>query len=54
LVVEPGVATAAPPFPGQPRPVRPPRVFTVPEGERTRHRAFVQTIAAPLWGEVSA
>lgn len=34
-----------------PRPVRPPRVFAVPEGERMRHQAFLQTITAPLWNE---
>ena len=33
------------------RPVRPPRVFTVAEGERQRHRAFLATVTAPLWGE---
>lgn len=54
LVAEPIAATATPTAVSAPRPVRPPRVFTVPEGERIRHRAFLQTIAAPLWGEVSA
>ena len=34
------------------RPVRPARVFTVPEGERARHRAFLATVTAPLWGEL--
>ena len=33
-----------------PRQVRPARRFTVPEGEMARHRAFLQTITAPLWG----
>jgi DNA polymerase-3 subunit epsilon len=40
--------TAAP----RARPVRPPRVFAVPEGERLRHRAFLQTVTTPIWGEV--
>ena len=31
------------------RPVRPPRVFVVPEGEMARHRAFLRTVAAPIW-----
>lgn len=35
------------------RHVRPARIFTVPEGERARHRAFLATITAPLWGEVA-
>ena len=35
------------------RPIRPPRVFTVPEGERLRHRAFLATVTAPLWGEAT-
>ena len=43
---------AAPVVAPRARPVRPPRVFAVPEGERARHRAFLQTITAPLWGEV--
>ena len=38
---------AAPP----PRQVRPARRFAVAEGEMARHRAFLQTITAPLWGE---
>jgi DNA polymerase-3 subunit epsilon len=33
------------------RPIRPPRVFTVPEGDKARHRAFLQTVTAPIWGE---
>ena len=33
------------------RPVRPPRLFTVSEGERARHRAFLSTVSAPIWGE---
>ena len=45
LATAPAVAQAA-------RPVRPPRVFAVPEGERTRHRAFLRTVTAPLWGEL--
>lgn len=43
--------TTAPIAAVQARPVRPPRLFTVPEGERVRHRAFLETITAPLWGE---
>ena len=35
------------------RPVRAARVFTVSEGERARHRAFLATVTAPLWGEVA-
>lgn len=52
LVDEVKVA-AAPTVARKARPVRPPRVFTVPEGERARHRAFLQTVTAPLWGEVA-
>ena len=44
-------AQAAPTVAPRARPVRPPRVFAVPEGERLRHRAFLQTVTAPLWGE---
>jgi DNA polymerase-3 subunit epsilon len=33
------------------RPIRPPRLFTVPEGDKARHRAFLQTVTAPIWGE---
>ncbi len=51
LVAEASAAMAAPVAAAAPRPVRPARVFTVPEGERTRHRAFLSTITAPLWGE---
>ena len=51
LVAETSAAGAAPTAAPAPRPVRPPRVFAVPEGERTRHRAFLQSITAPLWGE---
>jgi DNA polymerase-3 subunit epsilon len=54
LVAEPIAAAAVPTVVAAPRPVRPPRVFAVPEGERMRHRAFLDTITAPLWGEVSA
>ena len=45
--------SAAPTATPRARPVRPRRVFTVPEGERQRHRAFLQTVTAPLWGEVT-
>ena len=41
---------AAPPVAATARPVRPARVFTVSEGERARHRAFLLTVTAPLWG----
>ncbi|HEU0045505.1 DNA polymerase III subunit epsilon [Sphingomonas sp.] len=44
LAAQPAVASA-------PRPVRPPRVFVVPEGDKARHRAFLQTVTAPIWGE---
>ena len=33
-----------------PRPVRPPRVFTVPEGEQRAHAAFMAGIKNPIWG----
>ena len=33
-----------------PRPVRPPRVFAVPEGERATHAAFMAKIKNPIWG----
>ncbi|WP_174278190.1 DNA polymerase III subunit epsilon [Sphingomonas bacterium] len=36
------------------RAVRPPRRFAVLEGDKARHRAFLQTVVAPLWGEVAA
>ena len=32
------------------RPVRPARVFPVSEGDKARHRAFLQTVSNPLWG----
>ncbi len=51
LVAEAARADSAPIVVAAPRPVRPPRVFAVPEGERARHQAFLQTITAPLWGE---
>ncbi|MDB5696184.1 MAG: polymerase subunit epsilon [Sphingomonas bacterium] len=44
-------AAAAPSAATLARPVRPARVFTVSEGERARHRAFLSTVTAPLWGE---
>ncbi len=33
-----------------PRPVRPPRVFAVPEGEQAAHAAFMAGIKNPIWG----
>ena len=33
-----------------PRPVRPPRVFAVPEGELAAHAAFMASIKNPIWG----
>ena len=53
LVADPIAAGAAPAVAAAPRPVRPPRVFTVPQGESERHRAFLQTITAPLWGDAA-
>jgi DNA polymerase-3 subunit epsilon len=44
---------AAPVVAATARPIRPPRVFAVPEGERLRHRAFLTTVTAPLWGEMA-
>ena len=44
LTVQPAIASA-------PRPIRPPRVFAVPEGDKARHRAFLQTVTSPIWGE---
>ena len=43
--------STAPSIAPRARPVRPLRVFAVPEGERARHRAFLQTVTAPLWDE---
>jgi DNA polymerase III subunit epsilon len=48
--VKPDVVAIAAPVT---RPVRPPRHFAVPEGERLRHRAFLATVTAPLWGEAA-
>ena len=48
-LVSDAVPTAAAPAAAATRPVRPPRVFVVPEGEMARHRAFLQTVAAPIW-----
>ena len=45
--------SAAPAAPVVARSVRPPRLFTVPEGERQRHRAFLSTVTSPIWGEVA-
>ena len=39
------------PLAARARPVRPPRHFAVPEGDLVRHRAFLQSVTAPLWGE---
>ena len=36
------------------RPVRPARVFTASEGERSAHAAFMATVTNPLWGEATA
>ena len=33
-----------------PRPIRPPRVFAVPEGEQAAHAAFMAGIKNPIWG----
>ena len=41
-------------MPAAARPVRPPRLFTVSEGERSAHRAFMATVTDPLWGETTA
>ena len=53
LVADVAPVAATPAALTVPRQVRPARRFTVPEGEMTRHRAFLQTITAPLWGEAS-
>lgn len=53
LVADAGAARTAPAAASTPRPIRPPRSFAVPEGERMRHRAFLQTITAPLWQEAN-
>ena len=42
-------ALAAAPVAAAARPVRPARVFAVSDGETARHRAFLQTVAAPIW-----
>ncbi|WP_425229048.1 DNA polymerase III subunit epsilon [Sphingomonas sp.] len=44
---------AVAPLAARERPVRSPRLFAVSEGERARHRAFLQTVTAPLWGEAA-
>ena len=53
LTAETVPAGTVPVIAATPRNVRPPRIFAVPEGERTRHRAFLATITAPLWGEAA-
>jgi DNA polymerase-3 subunit epsilon len=37
-----------------PRPVRPPRIFTVPEGEQAAHAAFMLGIKDPIWGAAAS
>ncbi len=51
LMADTTVVATRPTVAAQPRPVRPPRVFAVPEGERARHQAFLQTVVAPIWSE---
>ena len=53
LVAEAVGSAPAPTAAVQPRPVRPPRVFAVSEGDKARHRAFLQSITAPLWGDAA-
>ncbi len=48
-----GLASAAR-SPAVARPVRPPRLFTVSEGERSAHAAFMVAVTNPLWGETAA
>ncbi|WP_419807725.1 DNA polymerase III subunit epsilon [Sphingomonas sp.] len=43
-------AAAVPVAAARTRPVRPPRLFAVSEGETARHRAFLRTVSNPLWG----
>ncbi len=53
LIAETVATAAAPGAVAAPRLARPPRRFAVPEGDKARHRAFLQTITAPLWGDAA-
>ncbi len=48
------VASSAPVVAAASRPVRPPRVFTIPEGELAAHAAFMKGIKDPVWGAVAS
>lgn len=50
LVSDAGPAVAMPAAAPVARPVRPARHFAVSEGDKARHRAFLRTVASPLWG----
>jgi len=54
LVSDIVVADTGPVVASAPRVVRPPRVFTVPEGELLAHAAFMKGISDPLWGAVAS
>ena len=54
-LVSDAVATAATPVVASaPRVVRPPRVFTVSEGDLAAHAAFMKGIKDPIWGAVAS
>ncbi|MFS0772869.1 DNA polymerase III subunit epsilon [Sphingomonas sp. 1P08PE] len=54
LIDETIAVSVGPVVASAPRPVRPPRLFTVPEGELAAHAAFMSGISDPIWGAVAS